>query len=146
MPDSEATTCTPQGRIGTSTTSSSLDVADRAGERQPDRVALGDLERLEDDLVDAVVLELERPGKDLVAPAGVDREPKRELARDAGVMDLRDEPRLVALRERAGTLRSTKKFLRTVKRRGRLAGQRVGAGDAPRRDAVLRQGRRGLEA
>ena len=44
-----------------------------------------------------------------------------------------------------GTFRSTKKFLRTVKRRGRLAGQRVGAGDAPRRDAILRQGRRGLE-
>ena len=78
-PRPRRTTGTPQGRIGTSTTSSSRHLADGAGERQADRVALGDLERLEDDLVDAVALELERPGEDLVASAGIDRQPEREL-------------------------------------------------------------------
>ena len=83
VPEAEATTCTPQGRIGTSTTSSSFDVADRAGERQPDRVALGDLERLEHDLVDAVALELdaswERPrrARRRRSPAGARACPRR---------------------------------------------------------------------
>ena len=45
----------------------------------------------------------------------------------------------------AGTLRSTKKFLRTVKRRVDLTGQRVGTGDAAGGDAVFREGRRRLE-
>src|SRR5205823_5776377 len=80
------------------------EIADGARERQPDRVALRDLERLEEDFVDPIALELQRLGIDLIASAGVDRQPQRELALHAGMVDLREESRLVALGERAGDL------------------------------------------
>ncbi len=104
VPDSDATTWTPQGRIGTSTTSSSLASPIVPVSVKRTSLALGDLERLEHDFVDAVLGELDRLGENLVASAGVDRQAERELAGDAGVVHLGDEPRLVALGERAGDL------------------------------------------
>ncbi len=115
VPDSEATTCTPQGGPAPRPPARRSASPIGAGERQPDRVGLGDLERLEHDLVDAVVLEVDGLGKDLVASAGVDRQPERELARRRPVWCTRAMNRgLSPWVSELGTLRSTKKFLRTV--------------------------------
>ena len=69
VPDSDATTSTPQGRTGTSAVSLVARAADRAFERQPDGFAFGDLEGIEDDLLDSVLRDLDRPGEDFLATA-----------------------------------------------------------------------------
>ena len=101
MPEAEANACTPQGRIGTAAVSSSFASPDVGGEREPDVVAVGDLERVEQDLLDAVGLDVERLRLDDLAAAGVDRQPQRQPAPSTPWWwTSRREPGLVPLGER----------------------------------------------
>ena len=79
---------------------------------------------LEHHLLDAVALDLEGPGIDLVAPARVDRQLQRDLALHAQVVDLGDEPGLVALGERAGDLEVDEEVL-ADRQRGRSSVRRA---------------------
>ncbi|MEJ7639335.1 MAG: hypothetical protein WKF75_15495, partial [Singulisphaera sp.] len=71
-------------------------------QRQADIVAVGDLEGLEEDLVDAVGLEREGLREDRLAPPGIDRELQVHHAGDPDVMHLGEEAGAIPLRERGG--------------------------------------------
>src|SRR5262249_43550853 len=80
-------------------------VAEAGREGEADRVAVGDLERVEQDLLDAVVpLDLDGPGEDLLAAAGVDGQAQGGRAAEAGVVEAGDEAGPVPLGQGAGGL------------------------------------------
>ena len=97
MPEAEANACTPQGRIGTSATSSSFAspacAVSVSRTMSPSGTSNGSnrTSSTPSSLISSVF------GIHLLAPAGIDRERGADRARDADVVDLRDEPRLVAL-------------------------------------------------
>ena len=91
-----------------------LGVARLGGEGEADDVAVGHLERLERHLVDAVAFQLDRLREDLVATAGVHAQLQGGWAGDADVVHPRMNRGLSPCVKAEGTLRSTKKSLRTV--------------------------------
>ena len=122
-----------------------LRLAQGRGQREPDLVAVGHVERVEQDLLDAVGLDLDPLRLDALPAPGVDRQPQLQRADDAPVMHLGREPGLVALGQGGRHLQVDEEVLPHREVGRGLADERVAAGHAPGGESVLGERGRGAE-